>query len=144
MGKFSGRSAEPEDVIDTFLGQKILSPKSFLKAAEGEEHYRAYGQSKYAPIRAELLKQGLASELKFWQGKVFLEPSTMVEEGSAPKQVYLIVHEGSVIGEISEYDRKAQELLDFKNRPAYVARAVIQDDLIGYLVHLYVNPENRI
>ena len=142
MGKFSGRSVEPEAAIDSFLGQKILSPKSFLKAAEGEEHYRAYGQSKYSTIRASLLKQGLESELRFWQGKVFLEPSTMVEEGSAPKQVYLIVFEGSVIGEISEFDRRAQEILDFKNRPGYVARAVIQDDLIGYLVHLYVNPEN--
>lgn len=144
MGKFSGHSIEPEAAIDSFLGQKILSPKSFLKAAEGEEHYRAYGQSKYSAIRAALLKQGLESELRFWQGKVFLEPSTMVEEGSAPKQVFLIVFEGSVIAEISEFDRRAQEILDFKNRPGYVARAVIQDDLIGYLVHLYVNPENVI
>ena len=49
-----------------------------------------------------------------------------------------------IIGEISEFDTKARGLFAFELDSKYVARAVIRADLIGNLVHLFVNPDNRI
>jgi hypothetical protein len=48
------------------------------------------------------------------------------------------------IGEISEFDLKAKDLLQFTLEAEYFGRAIIQDDLIGNIVHLFINPGNRL
>jgi hypothetical protein len=48
------------------------------------------------------------------------------------------------IGEISEFDLKAKDLLQFTLEAEYFGRAIIQDDLIGNIVHLFINPANRL
>ena len=74
---------------------------------------------------------------------MFLEAGEVSDGGSLPKKVYFIRAGESVIGELSEFDRRAQELLSFEEGSTYLARAVIQDDLIGSVVQLFVNPNNR-
>lgn len=144
MGIFSNRDESTALDIDEFLKQRILTPKVFLTALENEQYIRVYGQPKYAEIRAELVRRALEAGEPFWQGKVFVE-SGVSEEGEVPvKAIYRVVFDGRVIGELSEFDRRAAEVLDFNEANRYVARAVIQDDLIGCLVQLFVDPSNRL
>ena len=142
MGIFAGRGDSGSN-LDAFLNQQIVTPKVFLTPAEGEQYIRVYGQTKYAPARSALVQKALGEGEPFWQGKVALELADSDEEGSVPKKVYYIRFENTVIGELSEFDRKAQEVLSYEDGSVYIARAVIQDDLIGCLVQLFVNPANR-
>ena len=144
MGFFSGRD-EPDlnSQIDSFISQPILAPKMFLTAAEGEQFIRVYGQPKYAPARNELIQRALLEKQPFWQAKVTLEAGEVSEQGSLSKKVYFIRAGESVIGELSEFDRRAKELLSFEAGSTYLARAVIQDDLIGSVVQLFVNPNSQ-
>lgn len=144
MGIFGSKDEDARLDIDAFLNQRILTPKVFLTAAENEQYIRVYGQPKYADVRASLVQTALASGEPFWQGKVFVE-SGISDEGEVPvKALYRIVFDGLVIGELSEFDRRAAEVLDFTTANRYVARAVIQDDLIGCLVQLFVDPSNTL
>ena len=121
MGIFGPKDEDTRIDIDAFLNQRILTPKVFLTAAENEQYIRVYGQPKYADVRASLV------------------------EGEVPvKALYRVIFDGVVIGELSEFDRRAAEVLDFTTGNRYVARAVIQDDLIGCLVQLFVDPENKL
>lgn len=144
MGFFSGRDdADLNAQLDTFVGQQIVAPKLFLAPAEGEQFIRVYGQPKYSQARTELIQRALLEKQPFWQAKVILEAGEVSEQGSMTKKVYFIRAGESVIGELSEFDRRAQELLSFAAGSTYVARAVIQDDLIGSVVQLFVNPDNQ-
>ena len=143
MGIFSGRDdAQKGTAIDNLVNQKVVAPRVFLSAAEGEEHIRVYGQTKYAATRSRLLNEALAEGQPFWQSKVQIEPGFSDEVGSVPKKLLLILADGVIIGELSEFDRRAQEFLSFDK--SYVGRAVIQDDLIGALVQLYIDPSNQV
>ena len=141
MGIFANRgNGDSDSSIDAFLSQPIVTPKVFLSPAEGEQYIRVYGQTKYAPARSALVQKALADGEPFWQAKVYLELADSDEEGSVPKKVYFIRFGNTVIGELSEFDRKAKEVLSYEEGSGYIARAVIQDDLIGCLVQLFVNP----
>jgi hypothetical protein len=143
MGIFANRDQGGSgSSIDEFLSQQIVTPKVFLSPAEGEQYIRVYGQTKYAAARSALVQKALADGKPFWQGKVFLELGESDEDGSVQKQVYFIRFGSTVIGELSEFDRKAQEVLSYEAGSGYIARAVIQDDLIGCLVQLFVNPSS--
>ena len=144
MGLFSGRN-EPDlnSQLDSFISQPILAPKLFLAPVEGEQFIRVYGQPKYSQARTELIQRALLEKQPFWQAKVILEAGEVSEQGSMTKKVYFIRAGESVIGELSEFDRRAQELLSFEAGSTYLARAVSQDDLIGSVAQLFVNPENQ-
>jgi hypothetical protein len=144
MGIFGERKADAESEIDSFLSRKILLPHVFLKPAENEEHFRIYGHSIYGANRLELLKRSTDAGEPFWQGKVFLKCREAIDNKPVASKVFDVFFEDKVIGEISEYDTKAAQLFDFELGSKYVARAIIRADLIGNLVHLFVNPANRI
>ena len=144
MGLFSGRSNDIESNIDSFIAQKILLPQIFLRPAENEEHFRIYGHALYEPNRLALLKRSVDEGAPFWQGKVFLKCREAIDDKPIKSKVFDVVFEDKVIGEISEFDTKARSLFDFELDSKYVARAVIRADLIGNLVHLFVDPANRI
>ena len=144
MGLFSGRSNDIESNIDSFIAQKILLPQIFLRPAENEEHFRIYGHALYEANRLALLKRSVDEGAPFWQGKVFLKCREAIDDKPIKSKVFDVVFEDKVIGEISEFDTKARSLFDFELDSKYVARAVIRADLIGNLVHLFVNPANRI
>jgi hypothetical protein len=144
LGIFSNREDNTAFDIDEFIKQRILTPKVFLGPVENEQYIRVYGQPKYAVVRSELVRTAMQAGDPFWQGKVFVESGTS-DEGEVPvKALYRVVFQGRVIGELSEFDRRAADVLDFENPNRYVARAVIQDDLIGCLVQLFVDPENKL
>lgn len=144
MGLFGDRPSEVESSIDSFISQRILLPQVFLKPAANEEHFRIYGHSKYEFNRLELLQRSAAAGEPFWQGKVFLKCRAAIDDKALESKVFDVIFQNKVIGEISEYDSKARGMFDFSSDAKYVARAVIRADLIGNLVHLFVNPENRI
>jgi hypothetical protein len=145
MGIFAGRDqGNSADSLDEFLNQPIVAPKVFLSPTEGEQYIRVYGQTKYSAARAALVQKALSEGQPFWQSKVVLELAESDEEGSVAKKVYFITVGNTVIGELSEFDRRAQDVLSFENGSRFNARAVIQDDLIGCLVQLFVNPENKL
>ena len=144
MGLFGGKSSAVESSIDSFISQQILLPEIFLKAAANEEHFRIYGHSKYEFNRLELLQRSAAAGEPFWQGKVFLKCRDAIDDKPLESKVFDVVYQDKVIGEISEYDSKARGMFEFSLEAKYVARAVIRADLIGNLVHLFVNPENRL
>jgi hypothetical protein len=144
LGLFGGRSSDVESNIDAFIAQKIVLPQVFLKPTENEEHFRIYGHALYAANRLALLKQGVENGEPFWQGKVFLKCREAIDDKPITTKVFDVVSEGMVIGEISELDSKARSIFDFELDSKYVARAVIRADLIGNLVHLFVDPKNRI
>ena len=144
MGIFAGRDqGNSADSLDEFLNQPIVAPKVFLSPAEGEQYIRVYGQTKYSAARATLVQRALSEGQPFWNSKVVLELAES-DEGSVAKKVYFITVGNTVIGELSEFDRRAQDVLSFENGSRFTARAVIQDDLIGCLVQLFVNPENKL
>ncbi len=144
MGLFSGRSGDVESNIDAFISQKILLPQVFLKPTENEEHFRIYGHNLYAANRLALLKRGVEAGNPFWQGKVFLKCREAIDDKPITTKVFDVISDGMVIGEISELDSKARSIFDFELDSKYVARAIIRADLIGNLVHLFVDPNNRI
>lgn len=144
MGIFGERRGVAESEIDSFISQQILLPQVFLKPAENEEHFRIYGHALYGANRLDLLKRSAANGEPFWQGKVFLKCRQAVDNKPITSKVFDVVFEDKIIGEISEFDTKARGLFAFELDSKYVARAVIRADLIGNLVHLFVNPENRI
>jgi hypothetical protein len=142
MGIFGGRKGDAESEIDSFLEQKILLPQTFLRAAEGEQHIRIYGDAKFAIIRQELLNLSTSKEEPFWSGKVFLKCRESIDERTVPSLVFDVMFDGRPIGLISEFDSVARGVLNFELEQKYVARAVIRADLIGNLVHLFINPES--
>lgn len=143
MLNFGKSRGEAESGIDSFLEQKIVLPQVFLKPAEGETHLRVYGQVEYEKARKNLLDQSVLAKEPFWSGKVFLK-SVEVSRPTGPGFVMQVIHDREVIGEISEFDSVARTVFKFEPDEAYVARGVIRADLIGNLVHLFVNTENRL
>ena len=144
VGLFGNRPTATEASIDSFISQKILLPEIFLHPAEGEEHFRIYGHAKYEFNRLQLLNESAAAGAPFWQGRVSLECRDAVDDKALTSKVFELIFRDMVIGEISEYDSKARGLFEFELDNKYVAREFIRDDLIGNLVHLFVNPSNRL
>lgn len=144
LGIFGNRQTEAETDIDSFLSQKILLPQTFLKANAGEVHIRIYGDSRFAMARQILLNQSAEEGELFWHGKVFLKCRDSIDEKSVPSLVFDVMHDGKPIGLISEFDTVARNALNFELDQKYVARAIIRADLIGNLVHLFVNPDNAV
>ncbi len=144
MGIFGERKSDAELDIDLFLGQKILLPQTFLRANAGEEHIRIYGDSQLAFMRQTLLNESTINNEPFWHGKVFLKCRASLDDRAVPSLVFDVLYDGKPIGLISEFDSVARNVLRFESDQKYVARAVIRADLIGNLVHLFVNPENQI
>jgi hypothetical protein len=144
LGLFGDRASDKETSIDSFISQKILLPQVFLKPAPDEEHFRIYGHAKFEFNRLALLNRSVAEGAPFWQGKVFLICREAVDDKALTSRMFDVIFEDKIIGEISEYDTKAKQLFEFELGNKYVGRAVIRADLIGNLVHLFVNPENRI
>lgn len=144
MSIFGERKSEAESDIDSFLAQKILLPQTFLQANEGETHIRIYGDSKFALARQELLTISSLAGQAFWQGKVFLKCRHSIDDRAVPTLLFDVLFDGKLIGQITEFDSVARNVLTFEPEQKYVARAVVRADLIGNLVHLFVNPANRI
>jgi hypothetical protein len=144
LGIFGNKPSDAEAEIDSFLAQKILLPQTFLRANTGEEHIRIYGDSRFAITRQNLLNRASENGEPFWHGKVFLKCRSSIDERPVPSLVFDVICDGKPIGLISEFDSVARSVLNFELDQKYVARAVIRADLIGNLVHLFVNPENLI
>lgn len=144
MGIFGDRKSEAESDIDTFLAQKIVLPQTFLQVNEGEQHIRIYGDSKFAQIRQELLTISSLAGQGFWQGKVFLKCRHSIDDRAVPSLLFDVLFDGKIIGQITEFDSVARSVLNFEIDQKYVARAVIRADLIGNLIHLFVNPDNAV
>ena len=147
MGIFgnSERLERPEgDGVDLYLSRRIEEPREAMRPVEGETHLRVHGQTKYATIRANLLHAGQKTGASFWQGKVYLETRLVSDWGNTTKTIFVILFNDVPIGEISEFDLKAKDLLQFTLEAEYFGRAIIQDDLIGNIVHLFINPGNRL
>jgi len=144
MGIFGERRGAAESEIDVFIAQQIFLPEVFLKPAENEEQFRIYGHALYVANRLDLLRRSKVAGEPFWQGKVFLKCRKVIDDKPITHNVFDVLFEDKVIGEISEFDTKARSLFAFELNSKYVARAVIREDLIGNLVHLFVNPANRI
>jgi hypothetical protein len=144
VGLFGERPSDVESSIDSFISQRILLPQVFLKPATDEQHFRIYGHAKYEFNRLELLKESAVAGEPFWQGKVFLKCRDAIDDKALTSKVFDVIFQDKVIGEISEYDSRAKAMFEFELDVKYVARAVIRADLIGNLVHLFVNPENRL
>jgi hypothetical protein len=142
MGIFGERKSAVETEIDSFLEQKILLPQTFLRTNAGEHHIRIYGDSKFALLRQALLNESVVNGEPFWQGKVFLKCRDAFDEKPVPSLIFDVLHDGKLIGQISEFDSVAKSVLNFEPDQKYVARAIIRADLIGNLVHLFVNPDN--
>lgn len=144
MGIFGDRKSDAESDIDSFLAQKILLPQTFMQVNEGEQHIRIYGDSKFALVRQELLTISSLAGQGFWQGKVFLKCRHAIDDRAVPSLLFDVLYDGKIIGQITEFDSVARNVLNFEIDQKYVARAVIRADLIGNLVHLFVDPQNRI
>lgn len=138
------KSAPQEVEIDRFLAQNLVDPRAVLRAQPGEIHLRIQGQTKYAVIRENRLDLAVKAGQKFWQGKVFLETRLTPHWGNTTKTIFVILHNGIPIGEVSEFDSMSKNALDFNIDASYCGRAVIQDDLIGNVVHLFIDPVNRL
>ena len=142
MSLFNGRRSAAEEAIDEFISQEILLPSVFLRAQEGETHFRVYGHQEYSLARTKLLNDSVIAEKPFWHGKVFLH---CVEGSSAAgSKTYQVRVGTSIIGEISDLDSLARETFSFELGSTYVARAYIRADLIGNLVHLFFNPAHQL
>lgn len=144
MNLFGNQPRVDHDSVDRYLAQNIDGPREVLRPQSGEFHLRVHGQTKYAVIRENLFNAARRSGKKFWQGKVFLETRLVTEWGNTTKTIFVILVNDVPIGEISEFDLKAKDLLDFSLNANYYGRAVIQDDLIGNIVHLFIDPVNRL
>ncbi len=144
MGIFGNKPSDAEAEIDSFLAQKILLPQTFLRANIGEEHIRIYGDARFAITRQNLLNRASENGEPFWHGKVFLKCRSSIDERPVPSLVFDVMFDGKPIGLISEFDSVARNLLNFELDQKYVARAVIRADLIGNLVHLFINVSNTL
>jgi hypothetical protein len=144
LGIFGNKPSDAEAEIDSFLAQKILLPQTFLRANAGEEHIRIYGDSRFAITRQNLLNRASENGEPFWHGKVFLKCRSSIDERPVPSLVFDVMCDGKPIGLISEFDSVARNLLNFELDQKYVARAVIRADLIGNLVHLFINVSNTL
>lgn len=144
MNLFGNQPRVDQDSVDRYLAQQIDDPRAVLRAQSGEFHLRVHGQTKYAVIRENLLNAAQRQGQKFWQGKVFLETRLVTEWGNTTKTIFVLLVNDVPIGEISEFDLKAKDLLEFSLNANYYGRAVIQDDLIGNIVHLFIDPVNRL
>lgn len=144
LGLFGNQPRSPQDNVDRFLAQGEIDLRSVLRTQPGEFHLRVHGQTKYAVIRENLLSTSQRAGQKFWQGKVYLETRLVTEWGNTTKTICVILFNDVPIGEISEFDLKAKDLLEFALQANYYGRAVIQDDLIGNIVHLFIDPVNRL
>ena len=144
MSIFGARKSDAESDIDSFLSQKIILPQTFMQVNEGEHHIRIYGDSKYAQIRQELLTISSLAGQGFWQGKIFLKCRHSIDDRVVPSLLFDVLFDGKIIGQITEFDSVARSVLNFEVDQKYVARAVIRADLIGNLIHLFVNPDNAI
>jgi hypothetical protein len=144
MGLFGNEPRSQQDSVDRYLASSSDNPRAVLRPQSGEFQLRVHGQTKYAVIRESLLKGAQRAGAKFWQGKVFLEAQQVTEWGNTTKTIFVILVDDVLIGEISEFDLKAKGLLEFTLEANYYGRAVIQDDLIGNVVHLFVDPVNRL
>ena len=144
MNLFGNQQRSQQDSVDRYLASSSDDPREVLRAQSGEFHLRVHGQTKYAVIRENLLKGAQRAGAKFWQGKVFLETRLVTEWGNTTKTIFVILVNEVPIGEISEFDLKAKDLLEFTLDANYYGRAVIQDDLIGNIVHLFIDPVNRL
>lgn len=144
MGLFGNQPRVDQDSVDRYLAQAVTDSRAVVKPQSGEFHLRVHGQTKYAVIRENLLHAGLRAGMRFWHGKVQLETRLVTEWGNTTKTIFVILVNDVPIGEISEFDLKAKDLLDFSLNAHYYGRAVIQDDLIGNIVHLFVDPVHRI
>ncbi len=144
MNLFGNQPRAQQDSVDRYLAQGVDDARAVLRPQSGEFHLRVHGQTKYAVMRENLLSSAQRSGQKFWQGKVFLETRLVTEWGNTTKTIFVILLNDVPIGEISEFDLKAKDLLEFKLDANYYGRAVIQDDLIGNIVHLFIDPVNRL
>ena len=144
MGLFGSQPREQQDSVDRYLATSTDDARAVLRPQSGEFHLRVHGQTKYALIRENLLNAAHRAGQKFWQGKVFLETRLVTEWGNTTKTIFVILINDVPIGEISEFDLKAKDLLEFTLEANYYGRAVIQDDLIGNIVHLFIDPVNRL
>lgn len=147
MGLFNGSERLERlelDAVDQLLAQRIEEPRVAMRPVDGEHHLRVHGQTKYATIRENLMHAGLKSGLPYWQGKVYLETRLVTEWGNTTKTIFVILYNDVPIGEISEFDLKAKGLLQFTLEAEYFGRAIITDDLIGNIVHLFINPVNKL
>ncbi len=144
MNLFGNQPRARQDSVDRYLAQGVDDARAVLRPQSGEFHLRVHGQTKYAVMRENLLSSAQRSGQKFWQGKVFLETRLVTEWGNTTKTIFVILLNDVPIGEISEFDLKAKDLLEFKLDANYYGRAVIQDDLIGNIVHLFIDPVNRL
>lgn len=144
MGLFGNEPRVHQDSVDRYLANSTDDPRAVLRSQAGEFHLRVHGQTKYAVIRENLLNAAQRSGKKFWQDKVFLETRLVTEWGNTTKTIFVILINDVPIGEISEFDLKAKDLLEFTLEAKYYGRAVIQDDLIGNIVHLFIDPVNRL
>ncbi len=144
MNLFGNQPRSQQDSVDRYLALGVDDARAVLRPQSGEFHLRVHGQTKYAVMRENLLSSAQRSGQKFWQGKVFLETRLVTEWGNTTKTIFVILLNDVPIGEISEFDLKAKDLLEFKLDANYYGRAVIQDDLIGNIVHLFIDPVNRL
>jgi hypothetical protein len=144
MVLFGNQPRPQQDSVDRYLAEQVTDARAVLRPQSGEFHLRVHGQTKYAVIRENLLHGAQRSGQKFWQGKVYLETRLITEWGNTTKAIFVILINDVPIGEISEFDLKAKDLLEFTLNANYYGRAVIQDDLIGNVVHLFIDPVNRL
>lgn len=144
MSIFGSKAPEEQDSVDRYLALRVADAREVMRPLEGETRLRVHGQTKYATIRENLLNQARRADMPFWQGKVYLETRLVTEWGNTTKTIFVILHNDVPIGEISEFDLKAKDFLEFTLEAEYFGRAVIQDDLIGNIVHLFINPVNRL
>lgn len=133
-----------ELAIDDLISQRVASPRELMRPIPGEYHLRVPGQTKFSPVREGLLRASLRAGQPVWQGKVYLETRLVSDWGNTSKTIFVILHNDVPIGELSEFDLKVKDLLNFELESHYVARAVISDDLIGSVVHLFINPDHKI
>jgi len=145
MGLFGGRnSGDAESNVDSFVSQEIFLPQVFLQPAKGEEHFRIYGHVRFYDVRLALLNLATKAGDPFWHSKIYLESKVSAGIGSLPSNILEVVYDGKVIGEISEFDTIARQTLSFEPGTRYVGRGVIRSDLIGNLIHVFVNPANKL
>jgi len=138
--------------VDRYLARNISDVRQVLKRQSGEFHLRVHSQPEYAVARENLFHEAKNADKSFWHGKVSLRSRVVSKSGDITDTVFLILFRGTPIGEIRESDvpigeinetsLRAKDLLDFSPEAKYFGRAVIQDDLMGFTVRLFINPIN--
>ena len=142
FGKRSSKRGNSEARVDEILSKTAPIQNRSLQPVDGEVHFRVYGQTHYANIRERLLNDAIDNGMAFWQGKVYLTAKETESSRTNTARLIEITFNDKVIGEITEFDSLAKDIFDFTPGRVLVGRALIRYDLIGNLVHVYVNPEN--